>query len=1126
MASVKILVVEDEAIVAKDIADTLKDQGYDVPAIALSGEQAIEETERIQPDLVLMDIVLGGDVDGIEAAEQIRRRFDIPVLYLTAYTDEQTVQRARITEPFGYITKPFDKRELYTNIEMALYKHKTEKALRRSKQEWENTLDAIPDWVVLIDLKGQILRSNHAGEEFVGVPLAGIVGQTCCKLLHGSDAPPPGCPLLKMLRTGRSETMQLQLPESNRWLAITVDPVKDEKGTLVGAVHITREITERKLFETEQELTIELLHLLNATNRKHELMELATKFLKDWSQCEAIGIRLREGEDVPYYVTSGFPDRFILAGTELCTVNELGEIERDSQGRPYLECMCGNVISSRFDPSQPFFTEHGSFWTNSTTEMLAGTTEADRMVRTRNRCNTAGYESVALIPLRAGRETFGLLQFNDKQKGRFTPERISMFERLTDCLAIALAQRRAEEALRESEQKYRALVEQSLQGIIILQGLQIVFANPTAAKIAGLTVDEVLALSPEGIKAFIPVEERAAILQRYEERLADKLVERNYELRLVRKNGEGFWLDVFVSRIEYLGKSAIQVAFIDITERKKTENSRELVTRILQYSSELGEWISIIRKVLKSIQEYSELEVAALRLREGDDYPYFVQYGFSDEFVQAGNYLCERNQAGDIVRDYKGNPVLDCMCGNIIRGRTDPKLPFFTQGGSFWSNCTTELLANTTEKERQSRTRNRCNGEGYESVALIPIRAGVEIIGLLQLNDRRKNCFSLELIRLFEGIAMSIGSALERRKALEEVLALSKFPSENPSPILRIAEDGEILYSNKAGLELLAHWNAKIGEKAPEKWRCLIKKMLESAKPGLQEEEEEEEEVKDKIFSVVIAPVVESGYVNLYARDITERRKAEAEARDAQQELIEQQRHEKEHVEAELAKLRDELVKTTRLAAIGQVSASIAHDLRNPLGSVRNASYFLRRRLSKDEPKASEHLKIIDQEVARADQIISNLLEMAQPKASHKQEVDLAEIVEEVFGQAKRIERVRCRTSLVPDPFMIKTDPNQLRQVISNIISNAVYAMKGHGDFLVEATRESDYDTLSFKDTGPGFAPEVIDRLFEPLITTKASGTGLGLTICRQIVEKHDGTIHAEDCKGGGAVIRIRLPRQ
>ena len=104
----KILVVEDEGIVAKDIADTLKKQGYDVPAIAFSGEGAVEKAGRVRPDLVLMDIVLKGRMDGIEAAGQIRERFGIPVLYLTAHTDDETIRRAKITEPLAYITKPFE----------------------------------------------------------------------------------------------------------------------------------------------------------------------------------------------------------------------------------------------------------------------------------------------------------------------------------------------------------------------------------------------------------------------------------------------------------------------------------------------------------------------------------------------------------------------------------------------------------------------------------------------------------------------------------------------------------------------------------------------------------------------------------------------------------------------------------------------------------------------------------------------------------------------------------------------------------------------------------------------------------------------------------------------------------
>jgi len=275
------------------------------------------------------------------------------------------------------------------------------------------------------------------------------------------------------------------------------------------------------------------------------------------------------------------------------------------------------------------------------------------------------------------------------------------------------------------------------------------------------------------------------------------------------------------------------------------------------------------------------------------------------------------------------------------------------------------------------------------------------------------------------------------------------------------------------------------------------------------------------LITVCFLVIVSSSY-----RAIELRKVKEEASSYAQQKLIEQQRHEKEFVEAELAKVRDVLVRTTRLATIGQVSASIAHDLRNPLGAVRNASYFLRRHLAQDEPKAYEHLKIIDEEVAKANRIITNLLELARVEVPHKQAVNLGEIVKDVFSRAKYREGVRCRTSVVPDPFMVQADPSQFSQIVGNIVDNAVDAMKGHGDFIVEATSDSDYDTLVFRDTGPGFAPEVRDRLFEPLVTTKSNGTGLGLTICRQIVEKHGGTIDAVDSEGHGAAIRIRLPRQ
>jgi len=133
MEKAQILIVENDRIVAKDIENSLKDLGFDVCASVPSGEEALEETEGQRPDLVLMDIMLEGEMNGIEAAGQIRSRFDIPVVYLTAYADEEILEKAKVTEPFGYIIKPFKERELNTAIEIALYKHKMEKKLKKSE---------------------------------------------------------------------------------------------------------------------------------------------------------------------------------------------------------------------------------------------------------------------------------------------------------------------------------------------------------------------------------------------------------------------------------------------------------------------------------------------------------------------------------------------------------------------------------------------------------------------------------------------------------------------------------------------------------------------------------------------------------------------------------------------------------------------------------------------------------------------------------------------------------------------------------------------------------------------------------------------------------------------------------
>ena len=211
----------------------------------------------------------------------------------------------------------------------------------------------------------------------------------------------------------------------------------------------------------------------------------------------------------------------------------------------------------------------------------------------------------------------------------------------------------------------------------------------------------------------------------------------------------------------------------DITERKLAERQQVLISRILETLNRPNEIVNLIRDILLLLKEHTGIEAIGIRLREGDDFPYFETNGFPPHFLEAENYLCARDNAGEIIRDSQGNPCLECMCGNILCGRTDPTFPFFTEGGSFWSNSTTELLASTSEEDRQARTRNRCNSEGYESVALIPLRSGDEIIGLLQLNDSRRDSFTIEMIQFLEGIGATIGIAVARKRS-ETALRISE----------------------------------------------------------------------------------------------------------------------------------------------------------------------------------------------------------------------------------------------------------------------------------------------------------------------------------------------------------------
>ncbi len=177
MNGTRILIVEDESIVALNLTKRLTEAGYAIVTIVATGEAAIQAAGETQPDLILMDIRLKGEMDGIEAATQIRDRYNIPIIYLTAYADQNTLQRAKVTQPYGYILKPFETRELRSAIELALYKHRTE-AVLQAREEWlSTTLASIGNGVITTDQLGQITFINPMAAKLTGWQLAEALGQ-------------------------------------------------------------------------------------------------------------------------------------------------------------------------------------------------------------------------------------------------------------------------------------------------------------------------------------------------------------------------------------------------------------------------------------------------------------------------------------------------------------------------------------------------------------------------------------------------------------------------------------------------------------------------------------------------------------------------------------------------------------------------------------------------------------------------------------------------------------------------------------------------------------------------------------------------------------------------------------
>jgi PAS domain S-box-containing protein len=263
-----------------------------------------------------------------------------------------------------------------------------------------------------------------------------------------------------------------------------------------------------------------------------------------------------------------------------------------------------------------------------------------------------------------------------------------------------------------------------------------------------------------------------------------------------------------------------------------------------------------------------------------------------------------------------------------------------------------------------------------------------------------------------------------------------------------------------------------------------------------------------------------SKYVVIMGRDITQRKKTEKQ-------LHEYMEHLEEKVDERTQKLKDaqaQVVKSERLAAIGQLAAMVGHDLRNPLASIAGAQYYLKRKLALQiDEKTKEMLEVIERSVYHSEKIIADLLDYSRelhleleetsPKAVVKEALDLVQIPTTITIS----DQTHAEHSIV-------VDIEKAKRVFANIIKNAVDAMSDGGKMTITSRMLEDNCEIALKDTGKGMTPEILDKIWSPLFTTKTKGVGLGLAICKRIIEAHGGSIRVESIVGEGTTFTVVVP--
>jgi PAS domain S-box-containing protein len=691
------------------------------------------------------------------------------------------------------------------------------------------------------------------------------------------------------------------------------------------------------------------------------------------------------------------------------------------------------------------------------------------------------------------------------------------------------ARKQAELELRQSEELFKAVFESSSDCILVWdRQYNYLYANQAAIDHVGTSRDKVIGKNIRDGLEHIP-----DFMRLWMGRI-DKVFASGRPFRVEDAVNVGDRLVFSESAVSPIRDAAgdivaVSVVYRDISARKQSEANRQLVTDVLRVLTRSDDLTALVRESLLRVRQATGFDAVGLRLQQGDDCPYFEASGFDIAFVREENSLCARGADGAILRDAAGNRVLECTCGLVLSGRTDPTMSCFTPEGSFWTNRSRELLALAPEADPRTSPRNRCMHLGYQSIGLFPIRAGDAIIGLLQLNDRREGRFDPEQIGFFERLANNIGLAIHRCMA-EEALRQSEekyralFESiDQGFCIVEVLFDGQekpvdyrFLLVNPAFEKQTGIPHAvgrRMREIAPlheEHWFQIYGKIALTGVPMRFENPAVQLHRHYDVYAWRVGEPAERK-VAILLNDISERKRAEERLQDLNARLQDADRR------------KDEFI------------AILSHELRNPLAPVRFAVPILAgEQLSRAGARA---LAVIDRQADHLTRLVDDLLDVSRithGKIELRREfVTVASVVSaalEAASPAIAAGRHWLKQDIPDEPIWLHGDPKRLAQVIGNLLHNsAKYSPQG-AEIEVVARCESDGAVIRVRDSGIGIPPEALPAVFDmfrqvDLPNRSQGGLGVGLALVKRLVEMHGGSVEAHsDGVGCGAEFTVRLP--